>query len=74
MSATMAPKQRRPGRPKGSLRKPDAININAWVRNDLGLAFEKFVAASNPAATKTAALESILQEFLLAHGYLEKTP
>ena len=69
MPATMAPKKRRPGRPKGTLRKPNAINVNAWLNHELGLAFERFVDDQRPRVTRTSAVEQLFEEALTIHGY-----
>lgn len=71
MRATMPPKQRKPGRPKGTLTKPDAVNVNAWLRSEIGDAFAKYIADARPQITRTAAVEMAIEEFLIARGYLK---
>ncbi len=47
------------------------VNVNVWIADDLGAAFERAVETVRPRASKTAHLEEALRHYLRKLGLIE---
>ena len=70
----VAERKKKPGRPKGSFRRPPAVGLNLKIRKDLVGGMLRYMENTIPMPTKTAVIETALLAFLKEQGYWPPPP